>query len=155
MLLTKKEIEIVDKAIKDYEFMKYACDNLITKYYTDNYDSTKIKEILERIKGVDVYCIEDGYIDFYYNGLSLCYYNNENQHYLGSGLSIWNNDAEEYIYECVDYNAIKNDIVDNKNEDNIYCLLNKATEKIRENKEKNYGTEYLKKEMIRFIEDRF
>lgn len=153
MLLTKKEMEIVEKSFKDYEFMKYACEKLITKQDTD-YDNDKIADIISKIKGTDVYCTEDGYIDFYYNGLSLCYYNHDDQHYLSSGLSIWNSDTEDYIYECGDYNCIKNDLFDNR-DDNAYYMLSKAIDKLRKNKSNNISNSYLKKEIVNYIEDRF
>lgn len=103
MLLTKGQRQLIEKSIKDFEFIK----NEITEKVKLNYDLEKIKDYLDRLKGIDICNEIDHYVDFYYNELNLSIYFDEKEIRLLDSIGIYDSSIENYLIEYYTLDGVK------------------------------------------------
>ena len=99
MLITNREKEIIEKNLKEYNYLKSLFDKMEFK------ELAEVDEFLKRFKDADVYNLDktEGYLDFYYKDLSLCVSKCDEVIKLCDCISVWDKDKDEYIFE---YNSI-------------------------------------------------
>ena len=80
-MMTKKEIEIVEQAIKDYEFLSTYINSIIT-IYTNDLD--KIYNMLKKVPDISIWDMstDEEYIDFIYKHFDASIYKSGNTYVL-------------------------------------------------------------------------
>jgi hypothetical protein len=144
MLLNNAQKRLIDSAIKDYYFIKSEIEEKIKQ----NYDADRLKEYLNKLKGIEIYQDEDDYIDFYYNDLNLTIVHNEKKFELCNSVSIYDKNIEGYLFECVTIEAVEEDL-----KRDIYEQISQELKRYKQMKESkfSYDLESRKQEIITFI----
>ena len=144
MLLNNTQKRLIDNAIKDYYFIK----NEIEEKIIQNYDADRLKEYLNKLKGIEIYNDGDDYIDFYYNDLNLTIVHNETKFELCNSVSIFDKSIEYYLFECVTIETIEEDL-----KRDIYEQISLELKRYKQMKESkfSYDLESRKQEIITFI----
>lgn len=146
MLLSKGQRQLIEKSIKDFEFIK----NEITEKVKLNYDLEQIKDFLNRIKGIDICNEIDHYVDFYYNELNLSIYFDEKEIRLLDSIGIYDSSIENYLIENYTLNGVKSLL-----SKDIYTELIDEIKTYKELKEckANLNVSDKKRNIIKFIEE--
>jgi len=146
MLLNNAQKRLTEKGIEDYYFIKSEIDEKIKL----NYDADKLKQFLNRFKGIEIYQDEDDYIDFYYNDLNLTLIHNETDYRLCNSISLFDKTTDQYLFECNTIEYLKDQL-----EKDVFTQLSEEIVRYKDMKESTfvYNLDSKKKEIIKFIED--
>lgn len=106
MFLDRRQIELVKKAIDDYNFIKEEIELRISK----DYNLEEISQVLVKFKGITIKNLEDyeneAYLDFEYNNINTCVsWQRNTGTCVSSTFEIYDDKEQSYIVE--DFCTIK------------------------------------------------